>query len=107
MRISNCALPPVSAKPKPSIVWKCCTSSTVSTGNGPPSEEKWGELACGATKLARSGVVSHSRSSRSCCALDDREENSRAQDENRTNFSFMRPPIYERTRPSRKDKQLC
>src|SRR5256884_677865 len=38
-------------------------------------------------------VVTLSRASRSCCAFndkDDKEENSRVQEENRTNLSFMR-----------------
>src|ERR1700685_2904948 len=106
MRINNCALPPVKAKPKPSIVWKCWASSTVSTGCGPASEEKRNEVACSATTAVRSGVVSHSRASGCCWAFEDKEENSREQDENRINLSFMRPPIDSGSRPFRKDKRL-
>jgi hypothetical protein len=42
-------------------------------------------------------VVSRSRASPSCCAFndeDDKQENSRVQDKNRTNLSFMRTPAY-------------
>src|ERR1019366_1615099 len=94
-RSSSYGLPPVSAKPKPSMVWKRCASSTVSSGNLPASEEQC-SCVCVATTAAPSGVVSTSRNSPSCRALDDKEENSKAQDENSTNFSFMRPPALRR-----------
>src|SRR5271154_531971 len=105
MRIKSCALPPVSAKPKPSIDWKCCASSTVRTGDGPASDEKWSGPGCSATSAVRSGVVSHSRASWSCCAFDDMEKKSRAQDEHRSNFSFTIPPLRMPGYP--KDKRLC
>src|SRR5580700_10754287 len=105
MRISSCALPPVSAKPKPSIDWKCCASSTVRTGDGPASDEKCSAPGCSATSAVRSGVVSHSRASCSCCAFDNMEKESRAQDEHRSDFSFTRPPL--RTPGYQKDKRLC
>src|SRR6266700_5577803 len=99
MRISSCALPPVSAKPNPSMVWECCASSTVSTGCPPTFEEKCSEVDCSATTAARSGVVSHSCASCSCCALDDKQENSKGQNDNSTNLRFMRTPTYVRVRP--------
>src|ERR1700676_1711032 len=95
MRISSCALPPVSAKPKPSMVWKCCASFTESTDSSPASEEKCSELGCGATTLVRSGVVSHSRASCSCRAFDEKGANSKVQDKKRTTLSFMRTPTSE------------
>jgi hypothetical protein len=53
-------------------------------------------------------VVTLSRASRSCCAFndkDDKEENKRVQDENRTNLSFMKTPAYQGYDLFRKDKR--
>jgi hypothetical protein len=58
---------------------------------------------------AGTGVVSLSRASPSCCALndtDDQEANSRVQDENRTDRSFMRAPDDDGYELFRKDQRL-
>jgi hypothetical protein len=64
-----------------------------------------------AALAARAGtpVVRLSRASRSCCEFNDKdnkEENSKVQDENRTNLSFMRTPAYDGYDLFRKDKRL-
>ena len=58
---------------------------------------------------AGTGAASFSRASRSCCAFNDKdnkEENSKVQDENKTNLRFMRTPAYDGYDLFRKDKRL-
>ena len=56
--ISSSALPPVSAKPKPSIAWNACASSTTIAGPYPASSVNGTVAGCRAHSMERSGFVS-------------------------------------------------
>jgi len=55
----------------------------------------WGKVQRGCLRCYYGNPVRRrqpQRASRSCCAFDDKKENSTAQDENNTSLSFMRTP---------------
>src|ERR1700733_291768 len=94
MRMRSSALPPVKAKPKPSIVWYCWSSFTSMVGAVSADSEKRRGAFWGVSNWDRSGVVSHSLTSPGSCAFADTACHDKStHNRDKTTLGFMNPPL--------------
>src|ERR1700685_795196 len=97
MRMRSCALPPVTAKPKPSMGWYCWSSFTSIVGRVLADAEKCKGSFCRVSNWDRCGVGHHTRASPDSCALADIAEQSRTEHSVKASRGFMMPPLPEKT----------
>src|SRR5580698_10772108 len=93
MRMRSCALPPVKAKPKPSMDWYCWSSFTSIVGRVLADPEKCKGSFCRVSNWDRSGVVNHSRASPGSCAFAEIAGQSRTAHNVKASREPMKPPM--------------